>query len=323
MNQKRALLIINPISGTSKKEGLDRRVTHRLAEKGIAVTTVWTERAGHATELARDGAAQGYDIVIAAGGDGTINETAVGLLETGVTMGIIPCGSGNGLARHLNIPVDIRGALDVIVAGRSEVCDSGSVNGRPFFCTFGMGFDAEVSHKFASSGSRGFITYVRSTVSTLMHYKPQRYEITANGRTITETAFTLAVCNASQYGNNAYIAPKARITDGLLDVTLFHSGNKLRTSLVSLDLMAGSIDKNMLIDTYRVDEVVICRESEGPAHIDGEPLILPAKLHVKCHPASLRILTPAADRRIIPVVTPLKSIAKGMGYSLRNLFSRE
>jgi len=323
MNQKRALLIINPISGTSKKEGLDRRVTHRLAEKGIAVTTVWTERAGHATELARDGAAQGYDIVIAAGGDGTINETAVGLLETGVTMGIIPCGSGNGLARHLNIPVDIRGALDVIAAGRSEVCDSGSVNGRPFFCTFGMGFDAEVSHKFASSGSRGFITYVRSTVSTLMHYKPQRYEITANGRTITETAFTLAVCNASQYGNNAYIAPKARITDGLLDVTLFHSGNKLRTSLVSLDLMAGSIDKNMLIDTYRVDEVVICRESEGPAHIDGEPLILPAKLHVKCHPASLRILTPAADRRIVPVVTPLKSIAKGMGYSLRNLFSRE
>lgn len=321
MEQKRALLIINPISGTSKKTGLDRKVTERLAREEITVTTRWTERAGHATELARQGVDEGYDMVIAAGGDGTINETAVGLLDSGTAMGIIPCGSGNGLARHLNIPVNVGGALEVIAAGRSEVCDSGSVNGRPFFCTFGMGFDAEVSHRFANSGKRGLVTYVRSTVATLMHYKPQTVAISFDGKPeVTERVFTLAVCNASQYGNNAYIAPKALITDGLLDVTVFHPSNKLRTSLVSLDLMAGSIDKNILIDTYRVKEVTIRRQSDGPAHIDGEPLMLPAELHVKVHPGSLRVLTPAANRRIIPVVTPVKSMIRGAGYSVRDLF---
>ncbi len=320
MEQKRALLIINPISGTSKKEGLEGRVTERLAQEGVRVDTCRTRCAGHATELAREGVKAGYDMVIAAGGDGTINETAVGLLNSGVTMGIIPCGSGNGLARHLHIPVDIRASLEVIAAGRSELCDSGSVNGRPFFCTFGMGFDAEVSHRFANAGSRGFVTYVKSTVSTLMRYVPQEYEITAEGLSIKEKAFTIAVCNASQYGNNAYIAPKALITDGMLDITVFRGSNKLRTSLASLDLMSGSIDRNMLIDTYRVKDVTIRRSSEGTAHIDGEPLMLPAELHVKCHPGSLSIFTPAADGRIIPVVTPVTSMAKGLGYSIRNLF---
>ncbi|MDE7411200.1 MAG: diacylglycerol kinase family lipid kinase [Paramuribaculum sp.] len=322
MKQLRALLIINPISGTSDKKGLEDRVTARLEKSGINVDSCRTERAGHATELARQAATEGYDIVIAAGGDGTINETAAGLLDTGVTLGILPCGSGNGLARHLNIPIDERAATDIIAAGKSAVIDSGEVNGRPFFCTFGMGFDAEVSHRFANSGSRGFITYIKCTLSALMSYKAKNYQMTIDGKKLTDTAYTIAVCNASQYGNNAYIAPKALINDGWLDLTVFHQSHKLKIALVSIDLMAGSMDRNMLINTMRLREITFHRDSEGPAHIDGEPLMLGTDITVKCRPASLKVFTPAANRRIIPFVTPAKSMFRGLGYSLRNILHK-
>lgn len=322
MDTKQALLIINPISGTSNKKNLDVLVTERLAQNGIKVDTVWTKAAGDATNLAREAAANGYDIVIAAGGDGTINETATALCDTGVTLGIIPCGSGNGLARHLNIPVDVRTAIDIIADGRAEICDHGSVNGRPFFCTFGTGFDAAVSHKFAKSKHRGKYTYLRNTFKEYITYKPEEYVIRANGNIITEHAFVVAVCNASQYGNNAYIAPNASINDGLLDVTIIHYGNILSTALVGLDLMLGSIEKNMLIHTFRAHDITIERKNPGPAHIDGEPLILDSCLDVKCHEHSLSIFTPGCDTPIRPLLTPMMSIVNGLGLTIRSLFKK-
>ncbi len=322
MKMKKALLIINPISGTSNKKGLDQRVQSRLAEKDISVDTVWTKASGDATNLAREAAADGYDIVIAAGGDGTINETAIALCGTGVTLGIIPCGSGNGLARHLNIPIDISGAIDVIANGRAEVIDHGSVNEHPFFCTFGAGFDAAVSHKFAQSKHRGKYTYIRNTFREYVHYRPEEYVITANGQVITERAFVVSVCNASQYGNNAYIAPHASICDGLLDVTIIHYGNILSTALVGLDLMLGSIEKNMLIHTFRAEELSIERKDVGAVHIDGEPLLLDARLDVKCHKHSLKVFTPGCDSSIRPLLTPMKSMVSGLRSSVRSLFKK-
>lgn len=322
MKSLRALLIINPISGTSDKKGLEQRISRRLAKAGITVDSRQTERAGHATILAKDAAAQGYDMVIAAGGDGTINETATGLLGTDVTLGILPLGSGNGLARHLNIPIDERAATKVIANGRAATIDSGEVNGRPFFCTFGMGFDAEVSHSFANSGSRGFITYIKCCLKLLTSYKAKDYQMIVDGKELSDTAYTIAVCNASQYGNNAYIAPKALINDGLLDLTIFHQSHMLKTALVSIDLMAGSMDRNMLIDTRRLREITFHRQNEGPAHIDGEPLMLGTDITVRCRPGSLKVFTPAANRRIIPVITPLRSMAKSISYGVRNLFSK-
>lgn len=322
MEQKRALLIINPISGTGNKKGLSERVTARLAEAGIKVDTAWTKAAGDATCLAREAIATGYDMVLAAGGDGTVNETATALCGSDVTLGIIPCGSGNGLARHLNIPVDVRAAIEIIARGDALVCDHCTVNGRPFFCTFGTGFDAAVSHKFAQSKHRGKMTYVRNTFNEYMHYKPEEYVISANGEVITERAFVVAVCNASQYGNNAYIAPHASISDGLFDVTIIHYGNVLTTALVGLDLMAGTIEKNMLIHTFKAQKVHISRKSEGPCHIDGEPLIMEPELNVECHKHSLRIFTPGADTPIRPLLTPIVSMFNDIGRTLRSLFSK-
>ena len=163
MDSQRALLIINPISGTADKEGLDRYVRSRLGMRGINVDTAWTAGSGDATRLANNAVRAGYGSVIAAGGDGTINETAAALCHTGVALGIIPCGSGNGLARHIGIPLDINGAVNIIENGLTQDCDFGTVNGRPFFCTFGAGFDATVSEKFATDKQRGRMTYIKNT----------------------------------------------------------------------------------------------------------------------------------------------------------------
>lgn len=320
MEQKHALLIINPISGTSNKKGLGEKVAARLQPAGITVETVWTKAGGDATNLAREAADRGYDMVISAGGDGTVNETAMALCNTGVAMGIIPCGSGNGLARHLNIPVDIEASLEVIAGGYIETCDNGTVNGRPFFCTFGTGFDATVSHKFAQSKHRGKITYIRNTFSEYVHYKPQEYVIRANGEVITERAFLVAVCNASQYGNNAYIAPHASINDGLLDVTIVHYGNMLSTAMVGIDLMAGTIDKNMLIHTFRAPSLTIERAEAGAVHIDGEPLLMESNLDIRCNEHSLRVFTPGEQTDVKPLLTPMMSLVNDIGFTLRNLF---
>lgn len=322
MKQQEALLIINPISGTSRKEGLEERVAQRLAEAGINVTARRTTCAGDATRLALKGVERGVDMVLAAGGDGTVNETANALCNTGVAFGIIPSGSGNGLARHLNIPVDVRSSLDIIAAGRTEDCDHGTVNGQNFFCTFGLGFDAAVSHKFAESKRRGKLTYLSNTFREYVTYRPEEYVISANGQVITDRAFVVAVCNASQYGNNAYIAPHASITDGLLDVTIIHYGNLVSTALVGLDLMTGFIERNMLIHTFRASELSIQRKGGGAVHIDGEPLEMGARLDVKCSPASLRIFTPEADRPIRPLLTPIMSMMNDIGYTLRHLFEK-
>ncbi|MCM1292352.1 MAG: diacylglycerol kinase family lipid kinase [Bacteroides sp.] len=322
MTQKRALLIINPISGTGKKKGLDEKVATYLRECDIAIDACWTKASGDATTLARKAVEEGYDMVIAAGGDGTINETAIALCGTGVTLGIIPCGSGNGLARHLNIPVDIDGSLKVIRQIRAEDIDYGMVNGRPFFCTFGVGFDAAVSHKFAMAKHRGKMTYIKKTFQEFVHFKPERYIIKANGEVITEQAFVVAVCNASQYGNNAYIAPNASITDGKLDITIIHYGNLLSTALVGIDLMAGTINKNFLIHTLRTDSLELVREAAGPAHIDGEPLILDKTLEIRCHNRQLRILTPASDTPIRPLLTPIMSMFNDIGYTVRNFLKK-
>lgn len=310
MESKKALLIINPISGSGRKKGLEERVTIRLAQAGIEVDTKWTTAPGDATDFARQAVDAGYDIVIAAGGDGTVNETALALCGSQTALGIIPCGSGNGLARHMNIPVNVNGAVDVIAAGKTERIDHGIANGRPFFCTFGAGFDAVVGHKFAEADSRGLATYVKSTFKEYFNYKPERYVIKVDGKTISEDAFVVAVCNASQYGNNAYIAPHAVIDDGLLDVTIIHCGNRLTTALVGINLMAGTIERSRLVRTFRTNAMTIERRSAGPVHLDGEPMVFDATIDIKCSHAQLTILTPGSHVEIRPYITPLKSLFK-------------
>lgn len=319
MNRKKARLIINPISGTHSKEGLDNAVREVLEPLGYEFDVTWTDGHDAATRLAREAVAMGCGSVIAAGGDGTINETARALCDTGVALGIIPCGSGNGLARHIGIPVDLHGALEILAEQNILSCDYGSINGRPFFCTFGSGFDAHVSEKFAEDKKRGKMTYLKNTIREFVNYKPEEYTIFANGHELTQRAFVVAVCNASQYGNNAYIAPHASITDGLLDITIIHYGNLISTALVGIDLMTGFIERNMLIHTLRASEAVIRRKNSGPVHIDGEPMEMGSELSVKCHKEGLDIYVPSADRPFRPLITPVQSMMDEVRFTVERL----
>lgn len=320
MDNNKCLLIINPISGTTNKRGLDKRVVERLACLGLDITTAWTTARGEATTLAGKAAAEGYHTVIAAGGDGTVNEAARALCGSSTRLGIIPCGSGNGLARHLDIPVDIEAALSIIAANCTTACDYGSVNDRPFFCTFGIGFDAAVSEKFARQKHRGLLSYLHSTFREFVRYSADEYVISANGHVLTERAFLIAVCNASQYGNNAYIAPRASMTDGLLDVTIVHQGNPLTTALVGVDLLTGYIDRNTLIHTFRTPSATISRASHGPAHIDGEPVTLPDTLQVCCHPHQLNIYYNPNERPFRPIITPVTTMMREAWLGVTRLF---
>ncbi len=302
------MLIINPISGTGKKKGLPEMVEKEMNRLGYELDIRFTTGPNDATRLAREAVDNDYRAVFAAGGDGTINETAQALCGTETALGIIPSGSGNGLARHIGIPIDARASIDVIAQNNIVECDYATVNNRPFFCTFGIGFDATVSHAFAKQSSRGFVTYIKSAFSQYVNYKSENYTISANGKLLTEKAFVIACCNASQYGNNAYVAPDASIRDGLLDIVIIYQGSPIDTAMVGVDLFTGYINKNTLIHSFRTNAAVIYRKNEGPAHIDGEPLILEEILDVKCHHNGLRVFAPNNKPAFKPIVTPMRSI---------------
>ena len=183
MEKKRIVFIVNPISGTQNKQYILKLLPEVLNQSLFEWHVAGTEYAGHATLLAKNYAAEHYDAIIAIGGDGTVNEVARSLVHTEATLGIIPCGSGNGLARHLHIPMDPRGAINVINRFAIQAVDYGKINDIPFFCTCGVGFDAFVSSKFATAGKRGLLSYLENTLREGLKYKPDTYDIEIEGET--------------------------------------------------------------------------------------------------------------------------------------------
>lgn len=312
----KALLIINPISGTLPKDDLEARVREKLEPSGYDITTVTTEYAGHGAELARHAVEEGYDVVLAAGGDGTVNEIASTLRDTPVALGILPFGSGNGLARHLGVSIDVDHALDIITKKNVQPCDYGTVNDLPFFCTFGLGFDAKVSKEFALMPTRGLATYVKSALQEYMSYSPMEYEIFAGGECMRVKAFLVAVCNASQYGNNAFIAPSASIRDGFLDIVIIHSGNPITRAIAGVELFTGRLEHNVLIQTLRVRKATI-RHLPGPAHLDGEPRMMPQTLEVECHHGKINMLIDPDKPPFKPFVTPMESLRDDSAFLIK------
>lgn len=322
MERKKALLIINPISGTRSKRGLGRFVESYLKTLGIELTVKKTKGSGDAFAYASEAVKEKFDLVITAGGDGTVNETANALAFSSTTLGILPFGSGNGLARSLGVPQDLFAALKLIAEGNIFRCDRGIVNDHPFYCTFGIGFDATVSEKFASMKRRGRITYIRSAFREFLNYKSEAYAIVINGKVITEKALLIAVCNAPQYGNNAYIGPKAKLTDGLLDITVVHPDNPFNTLLMSMDMFTGMLDKNRGIVSFKVPELTIVRTQEGPVHLDGEPMFMGKTLNIKCEKSVLKIFAPGKQAEFYPFISPLRALLNDMRYDVMDKFRR-
>lgn len=275
------LFIINPISGHGRKQ----RIISRLEKAGYKV--VCTEYAGHAEKLAREAAEQ---VVVAVGGDGTVNEVARGLVGTGKTLGIIPCGSGDGLARHLGISHNFSKALKTVISGKASPLDAGRINGRLFFSVCGVGFDAVVSERFAKCGKRGLSTYIREGLKTWRIYAPERYVIEMNGQTLEHEAMFITVGNSNQWGNGAKITPLADSSDGILDITVVDGFKAIELPWLAGRLMTGSAHKSMRVHTYRSQHLVITRQNEGPAHADGDWFEAGKTLDIEVIPHALNVL---------------------------------
>lgn len=317
------LVVVNPISGTISKERAVRQVVDSLKKGGYDVKIYHTTGPGDAIRIARQAASEGYYGVVACGGDGTVNEVGTGLLGTNTALGIIPMGSGNGLARHLQIPLDPRSAARVIRKDKVLDCDCGSVNGKPFFCTFGVGFDADVSHNFAHRRGRGLVNYLKSIVDTFQTHKPATYNLlSSNGELVTEKAFLVACANASQYGNNAYIAPGASIRDGKLDVTIVHPGTPLQSLRLGAELIAGLLYNNNSIDSYRTDFLAIGCPHAGSVkvHLDGEPITMRPPLEVRCLAGRIKIFVPTRTTRFIPIITPIYCNTRNALLAIGSIF---
>ncbi|MBR5988856.1 MAG: YegS/Rv2252/BmrU family lipid kinase [Prevotella sp.] len=289
--KKEIVFIVNPISGTHSKEEIPALIEENLEKDRFDYQIRFTEYAGHAAEIAKACAEQQTDIVVAVGGDGTVNEVARSLTHSFTALGIIPCGSGNGLARHLCLPLDPKKAIQIINACKIETFDYGVINDLPFFCTCGMGFDAFISLKFAEAGKRGPITYVENVLKEGLKYKPETYEVSDDTGKKRYKAFLIACANASQYGNNAYIAPGATMKDGEMDVIIMEPFDALEAPQIAADLFMKTLTNNSKIKTFRTKSLHIKRNGPGAIHYDGDPIMTGEDIEVHIEHEGIRILT--------------------------------
>lgn len=300
---KNIVFIVNPISGTHNKRAVLRLIEQVTDQSQFNYQIVRTQYAGHAHEIAAQAVAYKADIVVAIGGDGTINEVGSSLINTETALGIIPCGSGNGLARHLHIPLDIKGALEIILAGYTEQIDYGLIDHRPFFCTCGVGFDAFVSQKFANSGKRGLMSYLENTLNEGLSYQPETYEIEIADTSFKYKAFLIACANASQYGNNAYIAPRASLTDGEMNITILEPFSVLDIPSLAFQLFNKTIDQNSNIKTMQAPKIIIHRSKEGVFHFDGDPIMGGKDLEIEIVPKGLKVVVPENPKEAFELAT--------------------
>ena len=289
-SKKEIVFIVNPISGTSSKRGFDKKVEQLIDKERFSWRIVRTEYAGHAAEIASRCAAEGVDICVAVGGDGTVNEVARSLTDTRTALGIVPCGSGNGLARHLCLPMSMRGALQIINQAQTDSFDYGVINGHAFFCTCGMGFDAHVSLLFAQSGKRGLATYAKMVLKEGMKYQPTPYDVSIegpDGEFHHCEAFLIACANAAQYGNNTYIAPGASMQDGLLDVVIIEPLKGIAAPVVLMELFTKTLMSNSHVRHLQARHLHIHRPANDAVHYDGDPAVMGTDIDIAVKPRGL------------------------------------
>jgi diacylglycerol kinase (ATP) len=291
-HKKSVLFIVNPKSGTRSKKNIIQIIEGNVPGEYFDYQIAFTKARAHATELAAKAAAEGVEYIMAVGGDGTMNEVARSLLYTKSTLGIIPVGSGNGLARDLNIPLDPMNAIRLLVEGKKITIDSCTLNELPFFCTAGAGFDAHIGHLFARQKTRGFQTYVQTTLWEYTLYQPEWYRLSTSEKVVEKKAFLVSFANAAQYGNNAYIAPQANIRDGLIDVCLMRPFPTVQAMNLGIKLFNKTLHTSSYVETWKTAGATLERKTPGPVHVDGEPHQLEELLKVAIKPGSLQVLVP-------------------------------
>ncbi len=291
---KKIAFILNPISGTGHKEKIISYL-HQVFDGNMEYDAVFhtTTSSTDAYDSSLRFAQQNFDIVVAIGGDGTVNQVAKGVINSKTKLAVIPVGSGNGLARHLKIPLSYHNAVDAILKGHSIPIDAGKINDNIFFCTAGLGFEAVIGNKFNSSGSRGLFTYIKFSASEYVKYSGEEYIIEIGGNRFRQHAFLITFANCAQWGNNAFIAPAADISDGMLDVVVWKDTPSVAMPLVTAGLFLKTAPYSGYLDTYRCKEVKIIREKKGLIQYDGESDVMGTEINVSVLHHALNIIVPS------------------------------
>jgi diacylglycerol kinase (ATP) len=288
--KEKIIFIINPVSGSGKNDNIKDLILNHLDLNIYSPEIVKSRYKGHAGKIARKSIQKGFNKIVAVGGDGTVNEIAAELAGKKAVLGIIPKGSGNGLARHLGISLKTEAALELLNTGKVIRIDAGKINGRFFFCTCGTGFDARVGKMFDRLDRRGFKNYFRTALREFLTYRPKKYKIFIDGKKYKEKAFVVTIANAGQYGNNAYIAPDAKIDDGLLDICVVKPFPRFKAFILGLRLFNRTIDKSKYFEVFQGREIKIQRQKKIRMHLDGEPVRMKNHVKVKVLPKVLKVI---------------------------------
>lgn len=286
---RKLLFIVNPNAGKKLGQDLLPLIEQKLKGKINFEICIW-KKIDEFEQIANKLKTEEFTDAIAVGGDGTVNQVAKSILGTNICLGIVPAGSGNGLARTLGLSMKVEEVIQQIATGKTVTIDSGAVNGIPFFCTSGVGFDAHIGNLFATSVKRGLKSYVKITVSELFRYRSKKYILKFNGQEIERKAFFITVANAGQYGNDFYIAPGAKMNDGLFHVSILRPFKFYEVIGLLTKILQKKADKSKLIETITCSELIIEREEKDVIHFDGEPALTEKNVSFKCVPASLKVI---------------------------------
>lgn len=288
--KKNIKFIINPFSGGKDKSNFPELVGKSLDAGKFSATYIFTEGSGHAHQIAADMVNGDSDILVAVGGDGTVNEVASGIEGSNKIMGIIPFGSGNGLARSLGISLNNRLAVETLNRLNVSRIDSGSINGKNFFNMAGIGFDAHISAVFARTLTRGLGGYMKTAISEISNYQCQPYDLEIDGRCISGKAFMINIANSSQFGNNAHISPFASLKDGLLDVVITKPFPLHHFPVLIYRMFSRTTHRSKYVEIIKGKAIRIVREGKGVIHLDGEPYEMGSELQINVRPLSLAVL---------------------------------
>jgi len=292
--KKKIVFIVNPKAGISPKSKvvIELLAGNIIPSSRFIPEVIFTERPGHATEIAAKAIANGADIIVASGGDGTVNEVACALVDTNIPMGILPAGSGNGLARCLGISMSYALALRTIIRGNTKLMDVATVNDKLYTSIAGIGFDAFVAQKFAESSIRGMISYMQIILNEFSSYKPLTYNLTIDGEDFEKQALMIVFANSNQFGFNTKIAPDAKVDDGYLDICVVKKMPVTQLLNVGYNTMRGTLGNTGFAEYFRGKEISITNIHDPLMNIDGEPKIMNSPVSIKIKPLCLRVIVP-------------------------------
>lgn len=292
VDKQKVVFIVNPFSGTSDKQNFSTVVAEYIDNLRYDYLIQYTQAPGHAITLAKQCVEAEVDIVVAVGGDGTINEVATGLVESNTALGIIPAGSGNGFALHLGMSRDLKKAIRQINKGKVRRIDSCFLNGLFFINVAGLGFDAKVAYHTKTDSKRGFVNYLKRTLQLSSKYAAEELTIELDGKIIEGKYAAAVIANASRYGYVFTVAPLAKLNDGLLDVILFKDTFVPRYFVEAYRFVNNSIHKSSITETYTAKHIKITSKNQSYFHLDGEGHEKATHFEIKVVPDSISILTP-------------------------------